>query len=554
MNDYRRVRPHDGYDIIARWGREKNAAPPRETDSERAAGNGEGAEGGNGETDEGDSSAAAREIRGYTRVLERSGRDDDSDGSCGDDGDCFQRKEDGEEEPYYVSPTERAGAFFLFTSNVDAHSFDVFESHEIRECHGNVEMWQCHDFACGTNDTFVNGGSLDSEDEANGGSGQDDGEQKWTSGRRLWRLPPEFSFRVDTNTMCAPYTKAPMATQTTDSAPSLESTKGSSGSPPALKRMKSCTQDSQNDESAASSVSDQGKEGCRNDANSDSNAAIRGDETAAALGGIMEDALRNHLAKEPGKIKVGESGGNNGDEPAHVGDVHGKPRLHPLRHMYPPATNDDTAGNDEKADYYLPIAMNENWPRCPHCREAARPAVLMFGDLDWVYNRAQERRWQRWCTSLLRLCKLRGRGADAGPEMMDCEGASAASDNGGEGGRKDVGPSPPAGPKEEVAPSSLMGHNIDATAETSGVSTASSPPAGSERPKDEAATSQSSPTLSSTGSTPLKVTILEIGCGYNVPTCRVIAERLVGELVKRGGDATLVRNSLRFPDSETLID
>ena len=43
------------------------------------------------------------------------------------------------DEPYYVSD-ERAGAFYLFTSNVDAHSFDIFESHEIRECHGNVEL------------------------------------------------------------------------------------------------------------------------------------------------------------------------------------------------------------------------------------------------------------------------------------------------------------------------------------------------------------------------------------------------------------------------------
>ena len=43
--------------------------------------------------------------------------------------------------PYSVDGT--AGSFFLFTSNVDAHSFDHFEAHEIRECHGNVELWQC---------------------------------------------------------------------------------------------------------------------------------------------------------------------------------------------------------------------------------------------------------------------------------------------------------------------------------------------------------------------------------------------------------------------------
>ena len=35
------------------------------------------------------------------------------------------------------------GAFYVFTSNVDAHSFDAFRSCEVRECHGNTELWQC---------------------------------------------------------------------------------------------------------------------------------------------------------------------------------------------------------------------------------------------------------------------------------------------------------------------------------------------------------------------------------------------------------------------------
>ena len=51
-------------------------------------------------------------------------------------------------------------------------------------------------------------------------------------------------------------------------------------------------------------------------------------------------------------------------------------------------------------------------------------------------------------------------------------------------------------------------------------------------------------------SSPLKVAILEIGCGYNVPTCRVIAERLVCELTLRGGDATLIRINPSHPEPD----
>jgi len=118
-NDYRRVQPHEGYDIIARWRESKNKT------------------------------TISQEIRDITQHLEQYDSDDVS---------------DKKEEPYYVS-SKRAGGFFLFTSNVDAHSYDLFESHEIRECHGNTELWQCHNFACGTNATNIScGGSLDGFD------------------------------------------------------------------------------------------------------------------------------------------------------------------------------------------------------------------------------------------------------------------------------------------------------------------------------------------------------------------------------------------------------
>ena len=63
-----------------------------------------------------------------------------------------------------------AGAFFVFTSNVDAHSFDHFDANEIRECHGNTELWQCSR-PCTT---------------------------------AIWRAPAAFAFEVNKETMMAP--------------------------------------------------------------------------------------------------------------------------------------------------------------------------------------------------------------------------------------------------------------------------------------------------------------------------------------------------------------
>ena len=67
-------------------------------------------------------------------------------------------------EPYLISG--HAGAFYVFTSNVDAHHYDWFLANEIRECHGNTEIYQC------------------SFGRARCGPG-------------IWRAPLEFSFNVD---------------------------------------------------------------------------------------------------------------------------------------------------------------------------------------------------------------------------------------------------------------------------------------------------------------------------------------------------------------------
>lgn len=47
------------------------------------------------------------------------------------------------EEEAFANTLTAPGAFFAFTSNVDAHFYDVLDAGEIRECHGNVELYQC---------------------------------------------------------------------------------------------------------------------------------------------------------------------------------------------------------------------------------------------------------------------------------------------------------------------------------------------------------------------------------------------------------------------------
>lgn len=45
-------------------------------------------------------------------------------------------------QPYDIG-TEFAGAFMVATSNVDAHAHRAFATREIREIHGNTELFQC---------------------------------------------------------------------------------------------------------------------------------------------------------------------------------------------------------------------------------------------------------------------------------------------------------------------------------------------------------------------------------------------------------------------------
>jgi len=147
FNDYRSTNPHKGYDTIARWKAEKNE------------------------------SDVAEEIR--ARITKK----ETSRGTC--------KKEPVVQNSVYDVQDRPAGAFFSFTSNVDAHTYDVFEATEIHECHGNIEIWQCSSPSC------------------------DSG---------LWRIPMDHSFAVDTQTMLAAPTPKGQGEMTT-SKPAEESTK-----------------------------------------------------------------------------------------------------------------------------------------------------------------------------------------------------------------------------------------------------------------------------------------------------------------------------------------
>eukprot|EP00573_Skeletonema_grethae_P008503 CAMPEP_0201699400 /NCGR_PEP_ID=MMETSP0578-20130828/23814_1 /ASSEMBLY_ACC=CAM_ASM_000663 /TAXON_ID=267565 /ORGANISM="Skeletonema grethea, Strain CCMP 1804" /LENGTH=324 /DNA_ID=CAMNT_0048186161 /DNA_START=68 /DNA_END=1042 /DNA_ORIENTATION=- len=260
------------------------------------------------------------------------------------------------------------------------------------------------------------------------------------------------------------------------------------------------------------------------------------DDTANALGALMANAVQRHLASGGD-----EAGVTSSDDlpPAHIGDVHGNPRIYPLKHMQSP---NGRQGASES--YYLPITSN--WPKCPRCNEAARPAVLMFEDLDWVYNKQQESRWQNWCQSLLKICKHRARGDDC--DQLSLSSASTAGNGSdmSEGGWENVFEDDRG--DEAKSPEDRTSRVPRATTPIafSGVDT--NTPRSDE---DQDIENRNSP--EPTSSIPLKVCVLEIGCGYNVPTCRAISESIVSKLTSLGGDATLVRINPAHPESDDPV-
>jgi NAD-dependent SIR2 family protein deacetylase len=60
-------------------------------------------------------------------------------------------------------------------------------------------------------------------------------------------------------------------------------------------------------------------------------------------------------------------------------------------------------------------------PRCPHCGALARPAILMFGDGNWVDRRTrlQEARLQRWLADATRIVVIEIGAGTAIPSVRD---------------------------------------------------------------------------------------------------------------------------------------
>lgn len=172
-----------------------------------------------------------------------------------------------------------AGAFFNFTSNVDAHAFDWFLASEIRECHGNTELYQC---------------------------------SRTRACRGVWRAPLDFHFSVDRATMLAP-----------------------------------------------AGIS----------------AAGAGD---GSLGPCVSQPTQQAVAKA----------GTDCDKEAvpKVGQVRNSNRTTMLRHMPFPASDEASVAD----------GFTSNHPRCVYCKGPARPAILMFGDMDWQDVKPQEDRWDAW--------------------------------------------------------------------------------------------------------------------------------------------------------------
>ncbi|CAE8647443.1 unnamed protein product, partial [Polarella glacialis] len=82
----------------------------------------------------------------------------------------------------------------------------------------------------------------------------------------------------------------------------------------------------------------------------------------------------------------------------------------------------------------------QNWPVCPFCKAPARPGILMFNDLGWINDAAQEMRWLAWRNAvveharsvsgygrpLLRVVILEiGCGGNVPTVRHACEGAAA---------------------------------------------------------------------------------------------------------------------------------
>jgi NAD-dependent SIR2 family protein deacetylase len=399
------------------------------------------------------------------------------------------------------SEDNTAGAFFMFTSNVDAHSFDYFAAEEIRECHGNIETWQC----------------------AQQGACSAPGD--------LWRAPEDYCFNVDKTTMLADLSRT---------------TRGA-----VCSRVKELSTDS-----------------------SVSMPALR----SSADGDKKDDHCRSHTAAHRMRHQVGQQPKPKiGHTLTHTGQ-----RKHTLRYM-PVRRNSSSAssaggassGDSDSDSDNLQCFPPQAWPRCPHCNGTARPAILMFGDTEWVDDDEQEQRFEKWSEAVQEICNSQSQragrqDADTGIEEMRFDPETGAPIGGAIkkqwksdapmfdpetglpiGGRQDAGRQDDG--EQDDGEQDDAEHKFDAalSESSSGIDSASANREGS----SDAVLSQSSDVVppksiflpgADVQEVPLKVVIVEIGCGANVTTCRNQSEFTL-KCLGMFAETTLVRINPEFP-------
>jgi len=239
------------------------------------------------------------------------------------------------DEPYTLN--DFAGAFFAFTSNVDGHHYDWFRACEIRECHGNIELFQC----AASRRACKYAASVPLPLEQLNGDGGPRG-----CGDAIWRAPCGLRFQVEPNTLMAPATTVePMIEEGSDSDVEDEPIHIPKDEPIHIRKP-------------------------------------------AGRGTRRWGRGRERMnSKRPRWSSSAALAMSKMAEKATLGKVRGGGRPHALRYMPEKPTSHSVAASQ---------SFSSNRPTCPCCGGPARPAILMFGDQAWNDVSSQRRRWNIW--------------------------------------------------------------------------------------------------------------------------------------------------------------
>jgi NAD-dependent SIR2 family protein deacetylase len=249
---------------------------------------------------------------------------------------------------------DRPGAFFLFTSNVDAHSFQHFRACEIKECHGNTERWQCSHAESGC------------------------------CGSGVWRAPAEFRFDVDKATMRAPAERAAAAAEAEAQALPLAAPKASPAAPPPPPSY-APTKPAEAKAAGSPPATGPGARAAHVDtaraATTPAMISATAPATTSAMNTTKKDAADNTTAS------------NHAEKDAVQAAVKGK------------GPDQGTGQEERKAAGYSHSFSNR--PTCSACGALARPNVLMFNDGEWSEDAAQHERYKQWEASMELECASR---------------------------------------------------------------------------------------------------------------------------------------------------